>query len=71
MSGDGHVRLQIRRRPWEAFGPAPLGFPPTPPVDRGAGLRVGDAVTVNLGGSGLVSGVVTGLDVDWLIVEVP
>jgi len=61
--------VQIRRRPSEAFGPAPLGFPPQPPMDLGAGLSVGAEVWVTLLDDALRKGVVTALDADWLTVE--
>lgn len=60
----------IRRRPSEAFGPAPLGFPLTPPVDYGAGLQVGREVTVCLPPGPVRHGVVTAIDPDWITVEV-
>lgn len=63
--------VRVRRRPSEAFGPAPLGFPLQPQADLGAGLYVGALVTVSVGDARWVSGVVTELDAVWITVEVP
>jgi len=61
--------IHVRRRPSEAFGPVPLGFPPAPPVDLGAGLAVGLPVTVTVHEGVDISGVVTALTTDWITVE--
>lgn len=66
------VNIRVRRRPSEGFGPAPLGYPPTPPVDLGAGLVVGQAVTVRLDpdAGSLLTGTVAALDAEWITVTV-
>ena len=73
------VVLRVRRRPHEAYGPPttwPLQYEQWRAeeerrgVDLGAGLRVGDVVTVTFTGV-QQTGVLTALDADWLTVEVP